>query len=139
MTDSPQQRISAELRQHLPHFTGDVQRYRHSLIRNVIYTEGVQYLAETAGAFWLIDAIASHLNSPEFRQAAEQDPRIVDLHFWRLAVADDSSARLSARADTDVPTFIQQAIRLTDFPLPQLDVWVGFDGQYFTLYLPSEH
>ena len=39
-------------------FTGTEVWYRHSLIRKILYTEGIQYPAEKAGAYWLIDEIA---------------------------------------------------------------------------------
>lgn len=139
MSDPSQQQLVHELKTHLPHFTGDCERFRHALNRHVIYTPGVQYLAETAGAWWLIDAIASHLGSPEFQAAVQKDPRVQDLHFWRLDVSDDDSAVLTARADSDLPAFITQPIPFTDFPLPKIDLWVGYDGHYFTVYLPSEH
>jgi hypothetical protein len=41
-------------------FTGSEQFYRHSMVKNFTYTEGVKYLAEEAEAYWLIDAIASY-------------------------------------------------------------------------------
>ncbi|OSJ31570.1 hypothetical protein BSZ19_22050 [Bradyrhizobium japonicum] len=44
----------ADLRQ----FTGSEQVFRHSLMRSMTYTEGVQYLAESGGAYWLIDKVA---------------------------------------------------------------------------------
>jgi hypothetical protein len=34
----------------LAHFTGSQNFYRHSLVREVLYTEGVEYVADTAGA-----------------------------------------------------------------------------------------
>jgi len=139
MSDQSQQQLAHELKANLPHFTGDCERFRHALNRQVIYTPGVQYLAERAGAYWLLDAIAIHLGSTEFRQAVRQDPRIQDLHFWRLDVSDDDSACLTARADADQPAFVTQQIPFTDFPLSAVDIWVGYDGQCFTVYLPSEH
>lgn len=42
----------------LHHFTGTETWFRHPLVRKVLYTEGVQYLAETGGAYWLLDEIA---------------------------------------------------------------------------------
>ena len=42
----------------LAQFTGSQNFYRHSLVREVLYTEGVEYVAETAGAYWLLDEIA---------------------------------------------------------------------------------
>ena len=51
----------ADLRQ----FTGTETWFRHPLARKVLYTEGVQYVAEQGGAYWLLD-------SPRFRPG---DPR----------------------------------------------------------------
>lgn len=122
----------------LRQFTGDDQRYRHPLNPRIIYTPGVQYLAEQAGAYWLIDAIASYFGSPEMRQAMKEDARLQDMQFWRLTVENDS-ARLTTQADQEVKPFIVQVIEYTDFPLPEIQIWAGFDGTYWTLYLPSEH
>jgi hypothetical protein len=130
---------ATRLRQELQQFTGDMERYRHGLNRQVIYTPGVQYLAEQAGAYWLIDAIASHIGSPAFRQAATHDPRIAEMHFWKLIVSDNRSALLQATADSGEPAFIEQAIEFTDFILDKIDIWAAYDGQHWTLYLPSEH
>lgn len=125
----------ADLRQ----FTGDLERFRHPLAKRVIYTPGIKFLAERAGAFWLIDEIALAIAGGEIAKAGRIDPRVLDLHFWRLEVRQDRSAELTARADSDVPTFITRRIPWTDFPLDHVDVWAGYDGRYWTLYLPSEH
>ncbi|MCK1641666.1 hypothetical protein IVA95_30015 [Bradyrhizobium sp. 157] len=42
----------------LAHFTGTAEWYRHGLNRRMLYTDGVQYLAEKGGAYWLLDKIA---------------------------------------------------------------------------------
>jgi len=42
----------------LARFTGTEQWFRHSINSKVLYTEGTQYLAEHAGAYWLLDEIA---------------------------------------------------------------------------------
>lgn len=122
----------------LAQFTGDLERYRHPLNRHVIYTPGVQYLAEQAGAYWLIDAIASYFGSPLMRRAMEKDSRIRFMQFWKLTVSD-ASALLTAEADAGVQPFITQEIEFTDFPLPEIQIWTAFDGSHWTLYLPSEH
>lgn len=120
-------------------FTGDHERFRHSFVRRVIYTPGVQFLAQRAGAYWLIDAIALHLVSKAFENAAKANEMIGRLHFWTLKVNPDHSAELCAKADKHYKPFFVQAIEYTDFPLPRIDIWAGFDGGYWTLYLPSEH
>jgi hypothetical protein len=123
----------------LERFTGDLERYRHALQRDVLYTPGVQYLAERGGAYWLIDAIASYFGSAVMKKALARDERLVWLQFWRLEVKEDRSAVLGMQADKGEPPAIQQKILYTDFPLEQVEIWAGFDGRYWTLYLPSEH
>lgn len=123
----------------LQHFTGDLERWRHPLYRRLIYTLGVRYLAERAGAYWLVDAIASWLPSRQFLAAAQRDSRISDIHFWRFVVADDRSAILTAVADLGEEPFIRQEIEFTDFPLTNIDLYCAFDGEFWTLMLPSEY
>ncbi len=40
----------ADLRQ----FTGSEHWYRHGLNRKVLFTDGAKYVADTAGAYWLL-------------------------------------------------------------------------------------
>lgn len=122
----------------LSQFTGDDLRYSHPLNRKVIYTPGVKYLADRAHAYWLIDAIASYFGSTEMNAAIRKDCRLATLQFWRLEVKD-RKAILFANADSGEKPFIQQEIPFTDFPVDHIDIWAGFDRQFWTLYLPSEH
>ncbi len=123
----------------LRRFTGDLERFRHGLKCRVLYTPGIRHLAERAGAYWLIDEIAVALGSQAFHAAATSEPRIGELHFWRLDVDADKAALLTARADDGVPPWFVKNISFTDFSLSHIDVWAGFDGEHWTLYLPSEH
>jgi len=123
----------------LRRFTGDLDRYRHPLHPRVIYTPGVRHLAENGGAYWLLDAIASYIGSAPLRRAILRDDRLARLQFWRLEVAEDASAELTCRADQGQAPAIRQSIPFTDFPLERVEVWAGFDGTHWTLYLPSEH
>ena len=128
-----------QLKAEMEHFCGDLVRYRHPLNQKVIYTPGVRHVAEKANAYWLIDAIASWIGTPDFLEAAQEDSRIASMHFWTLEVNADSAATLVARADSPCDSFIEQQIEWTDFPLSKIDIWAGFDGSHWTLYLPSEH
>jgi len=128
-----------QLLENLLRFTGSDQFIQHPLNRSVVYTEGVHYLAEEAGAFWLIDAIASYFGSSEMMAAIAQDERLETLQFWHLKVTAERGAVLTARADKGEPPFITQEIPFTDFPLKEIDVWAGFNGAGWTVYLPSEH
>ena len=54
MTSSQQPLTKADLAQ----FIGSEVLYKHPMF-NIRYTEGVKYVAEKAGAYWLIEAVAS--------------------------------------------------------------------------------
>lgn len=135
MSDSnPQKELKHE---DLAQFTGDLNRFR-TLNPNVIYTPGVKYVADKGGAYWLIDAIASYFGTNKMYLAAKADERLKSLQFWKLTVTD-SRAVLECFPDSDEPAAINQKIEFTDFPLDEIDIWAGFDGELWTLYLASEH
>src|SRR5262245_18551467 len=97
------------------------------------YTEGVKYLAEQAGAYWLIDAIASYQSQPRF----VRNERLRELQLWRLIVRLDRTALLTWSEDSPVEQHLvsTQEIEFTDFPLDELTLYVEGD----VLLLPSEH
>lgn len=50
----------SNLKEELDQFIGGAaQWYRHPLNRKALYTDGVKYLAEKAGAYWLVDDICA--------------------------------------------------------------------------------
>jgi hypothetical protein len=113
----------------LAQFTGTENYHRHLGIQ---YTDGVQFLAQNADCYWLLDAIAS------YQPGLCQNPRLVDFQFWALKVSDHSgfsSAVLTCTdGDSEVPVITQQ-IQSTDFPLPSIKLYV----ERGVLLLPSEH
>jgi len=111
-------------------FCGSAEAYRH-WTKRLVYTEGVQYMAEHGRAYWLVDAVASY--QPDKRIASRPD--LVDFQLWELVVAQDKSATLTMRGDSDQPAVITQEIPFTDFPLAQITFYVC-NG---TLMLPSEY
>src|SRR5690348_3315064 len=123
-----------DLENNLAQFTGTTCWYKH-LLAKFLYTEGVQYLAEHAGAYWLIDAIASY--QPQI--AAGKDAMLKEIQFWHLKVNPNKTAVLTCRADSDLPPAISQQIEFTDFPLAEVAVWVQNDGERLTAMLPSEY
>ena len=74
---SPQE--IGEIRNALSQFTGTEEYHTHWIGR-FVYTDGVQYLAEQCGAYWLLDAIASH------QPQAMKDTMLRDFQSWRLVV-----------------------------------------------------
>ena len=113
----------------LAQFTGTEQWYRHGLARNVLYTDGVQYLAEKAGAYWLIDEIALLQLKPKVGRQAFQ--------VWKLKVKN-SKAVLSCEDGNGNKVYAKR-ITFTDFPLPEIELWGEHDGQHRVILLPSEH
>ncbi|MGY3130099.1 hypothetical protein ACVWZM_000781 [Bradyrhizobium sp. USDA 4501] len=113
---------SADLRQ----FTGTTQWFRHSLMRNITYTDGVQFLAEMGGAYWLIDKVATLQLEPKVRAEEFQS--------WKLKVSDDRKAVLTCD-DGNHNIIHSEVIEFTDFPLDQVELWV--EGS--VILLPSEH
>ncbi|MBX9793652.1 MAG: hypothetical protein K2Y02_05060 [Burkholderiaceae bacterium] len=108
-------------------FTGSEVFYRHPLSAGCVYTEGVQYLAERASAYWLIDAILCP-------QGFQANLRETEFQAWTLTVHEDRSATLACD-DGDGNIVDSHRIPWTDFPLPCLTLWFANN----TLYLPSEH
>lgn len=105
----------------LGQFIGTEHHYRHWLGR-LVFTDGVKYVADQGGAYWLIDAIASYRRREPFQ-------------VWALTVNADKTARLTMREDTGERAMVVQKIKYTDFPLAQIKFYV-VDG---VLMLPSEY
>ena len=112
----------------LEQFIGSETFYRHWL--GIVYTEGVKYLAEEAGAYWLIDAIASWQTSPKIKR----DPMLQRIQFWRLRVNPDNTAVLTCERDSD-DIALTQKIKFTDFPLESITLYLSDR----VLMLPSEY
>ena len=101
----------------LSQFRGTDKYYRHFL-RKFVFTDGVKYLADTASAHWLIDAIASH------QPPLLKDPMLRDFQAWKLTVnAQDKTAKLICEKDTDI-VMVTQDIPYTDFPLPEVRLYL---------------
>jgi hypothetical protein len=116
-------------------FTGTAGYYHWSkLFPAVVLTDGALFVAEAAGAYWLMDAIASYQN----------DPRLVNHPFqaWKLAAHPEGSGATLVAEDGNYNRLVRQEIEYTDFPLQEGDtfeIWVGREGAYSVIYLPSEH
>jgi hypothetical protein len=159
--------LSANLR----NFTGSDEIYRYKLFGReltvkcdqfadpkctVCYTQGVKYLCEKAQAYWLLDAIASHLPH------VVKNPEAQTIHFWTLAkpsvlnpakhkiilskIPKDTAAVLLAQVDEGLKPLVVQYIPYTDFPFDtsgQIKIFAGATsadfGNIFNIHLPSEH
>ena len=123
-----------ELTAALAQFTGTTQFFRYWAGIS-FFTDGVKYLADEARCYWLLDAIGSY----QAELAKNPDERLHELQFWTLTVNPDKSAVLTCIADKGEPPAVRQEIEWTDFPLPEIHIWLGFEGDKTIAYLPSEH
>jgi hypothetical protein len=108
-------------------FTGSEQWYRHGIVRDVLFTDGAKYVADQAGAYWLLDEIA-------LAQRYEKTVADEEFQLWKLTVDPDHTATLTCE-DGNGRAVYSKAIEYTDFPLPEIAL-------YFTnnvILLPSEY
>jgi len=98
----------------------------------MIYTAGVKFLADEAKAYWLLDAIASHLPNPKLNRE--------EFQVWHLRVEANRSARLWATdGNTDTP-LVQQDIEYTDYPEGMCEMYlIRTPGEPDVLMLPVEY
>lgn len=104
-------------------FTGSEHWYKH--LSGYHYTDGVQYVAEEGGAYWLVDKIFFTTRSKKNLQ---------EFGVWKLEVNEDKAATLVCK-DGDYHELYREEIEWTDFPLNKIELW--FENG--VLILPSEH
>ena len=110
----------------LTQFTGSEHWYRHGLVRQVLYTDGARYVAETAGAYWLLDEIA-------LAQRSEWSVKAEPFQVWTLTV-QDSAGTLTCEGGDGRRVF-KKAIPFTDFPAEGVTLWFCEN----TILLASEY
>lgn len=110
----------------LAQFTGSQTFQRHGLVRRILLTEGAVALAESRGAWWLLDIIATEgAMLPQLKAEPWQS--------WKMAVAD-SRAEIVVD-DGNGQILHRKSIDWTDYPEPEAELWL-IDG---TVLLPSEY
>ena len=110
----------------LAQFTGTERWYRHAENRNVLFTDGAKYVADQAGAYWLLDEIAL-IQHCDKHIAAQQ------FQVWKLKVHADASAELVCEDGNDNVVYTKP-IPFTDFPVEGITLWFKDN----TILLPSE-
>ena len=95
---------------------------------SAVLTDGAKYLADGAGAYWLMDAIASYL--PQF--TGKEDFIVAKL------VRTGSEAQLTLD-DGNGRVLDQQHIPYTDFPLTSIQLYACWGGEFWVLMLCSEY
>ena len=108
-------------------FTGSEHWYRHGLVPAITFTDGAKYIADRAGAYWLLDEIA--LAQRHIKEVAAEEFQV-----WKLTVNSDSTGELVCEDGND-RIVLTKKIPFTDFPPEGVTLW--FENN--VIYLPSEH
>jgi hypothetical protein len=108
-------------------FTGSEHYYRHGLVRNIVFTDGAKYVADTAGAYWLLDEIAL---AQQFNEVVRNE----EFQVWQLKVNPDLTATLTCEDGNEQVVF-SKSLDFTDFPPEGITLWF----QNRTIYLPTEY
>jgi hypothetical protein len=111
----------------LAQYTGSENWYRHAINRAVLFTDGAKYVADQAGAYWLLDEIAI-IQPHSARVAAEE------FQVWKLAVKPDHRGVLTCEDGNDNVVYTKE-IEYTDFPPEGITLWFTNN----TILLPSEY
>jgi hypothetical protein len=110
----------------LSYFTGTTPYYR--ITRRHLLPDGTKYLADAAGAYWLMDAAASHLD-----EIGTQD--------WLVLVKLQvkQSRAVMIYEDGNGHEHARQEIAFTDFPLSSIELYASLGGEHWVIMLPSEY
>ena len=110
----------------LAQFIGTTQYYQ--ITARTVLTDGAKYLADAAGCYWLMDAIASHLVGLPEGTGFAQCTLSLDGRSAELVIDDGNGAQLAF-----------QYIEWTDFPLPEIKLFACWAANFWVVMLPSEY
>jgi hypothetical protein len=110
-------------------FIGSETRFRHSLVRRFLYTEGVKFFAEKAGAYWFLDVCATELHQLCFHEG-----------FLAIRLEVANSKAVATADDGNRNDLWTKEIDLTDCPE---GLWKFYmapgDETHSVMMLPSEY
>lgn len=121
----------------LEQFTGSENYYRiNRIYPNVIMTDGAHYVAVHAQAYWLMEAIASHI-----RYSVHNTDRDETYVVCKLIVKDNQADLIIDNGNDGArrAEYAHQRIEYTDFPLDEMKLYAAYDGEYWIVMLPSEY
>ncbi len=135
--NSTNQRLNQDqLKFELAQFTGTEKWYRHALNKNLIYTDGVKFLAENGGeqgAYWFIDKVAFEI-APLLKSKKEYFACIslcvgeINKNQAMVLVTDGNDKQLAV-----------YHIDYTDMQPGDWKLYLIDDEMHMTLLLPSEY
>ncbi len=115
-----------QLLNHLEQFIGT--EYYYPLWPRVLLTDGTRFLADTVGCYWLMDAIASHVQHLDKKEVFASCKLTVSKGSAKLII-DDGNGNILAT----------QKIPYTDFPLDSTHLYACLNDNQWIILLPSEY
>jgi hypothetical protein len=121
---------------------GSDGRYRHAFNPRFIYTEGVSAVAEAAGAFWLLDIVATEVApiSLKLRETARETHT-----FLHVDVEKDAARLYLDDGNEGGKVLWERLVEFTDFPAGKWTFYLCMDGiiqhpqEVLVMLLPSEY
>ena len=120
---------TTDLTTELQQFTGTELWHRNPLYKNMLYTDGVKYFAEEAGAYWFLDIVGTEYHPQTVGERPKWD------YFLSIKLVVDGSKGVITVTDGNYTTFAERKVPYTDCP-------EGTWRFYLTdnvLLLPSEY
>lgn len=115
------------LESELKYFIGSENIYEHWMSKNLKYTDGIRYLCEKIGGYWLMDIIMSY-------NKCDLKTQRCPFQMWILTIKN-GKGDIIMREDTNTPVIVKHDILATDLPNVTLKLYCC-DG---TLMLPTEY
>ena len=117
-----------QLLEALRNFYGTEHYYRH--MPGLVITDGVKFLADEAGAYWLLDMVWSHMPSIPKSEG-----------FVLVTLKKSGRSAVFQMQDDDPPqnVYAKQYIGFTDFPLDEIKMYLAATEDRFVLMLPTEY
>lgn len=104
----------------------------HRYMPGLVVTDGVKFLADNAGCYWLLDMVWSYL--PALRKSGDT--------FFVVRYAGTPGASGLFSITDDIPanqTYAAQAVEYSDFPLDEIVMYLSHAGGDAVLMLPTEY
>jgi hypothetical protein len=109
------------------------EKIRHPLARRLVYSSGVQEIAET-GCYWLLDVIGTE----HVEAFLKHRGYFGGMGFIRVKVAD-SKATIKLERDTGEPSKHTREIEYTDMPEGEYTFYLIDEGSHILMHLPTEY
>ncbi len=109
---------------------------QHPLAHSFVYTDGVKQVVDVAGAYWLLDILATEAPAAMRKDAHANDGALV---LFTIKVNDSNNAHLSMSSDDYSPDFWKKYIGYTNFPKGTWELYLQYDGTHVVCILPSEY